>query len=226
MIAPESAPRSRPRAGIGLAALGLAIVLTAVAPGRASAQPASWPYRGWGWYDPYGRVSGAVAARINTETYMMFNNYVQECVNSIQRNEQIKAKQHAKLSGVRLAQTFDRLRNHPEPDDVTRGDALNVLLFDLFNPNGSISEMRQSGSSSTSRSCRTFRSRSGAGDCTFPCGRLHIRDRDWPTLLNQERYRLWKESYVRAIEKRWLKTTASPRFPKRPCEKSRKPWRT
>jgi hypothetical protein len=94
--------------------------------------------QGMGQYN----LQTAQANAINTQTWMTWNEYIW----NVAKNENKEAVQHrdAMLAKHRAAYNDiqKRLKENPESLDVTKGDALNVLLEDLNNPRISESSFR------------------------------------------------------------------------------------
>jgi hypothetical protein len=180
------------------------VMFVALLAAHASAQNVG-PYRGYGfWYDEWGNpVADAVANRINAETEIMINEYVNGCFKSVLKdyNDRLGAKR--RLTNENQVATIKRLREKPDTVDVDRGSALNVVMADLLNPKGSLSELR---SISVELDVRTIQqipfkvSRKGA-NVTISLRRLHVKDIDWPHLLNGDDFKRDREVYVRAVEK-------------------------
>jgi hypothetical protein len=138
----------------------IAIAISSILPGSASAQygyPSGYGGYGWGgWgstiggstaaglgYFNMGRgaynESTAVARSINNDTYLRWNQYMYQSQQHAANlyNQRLRAE-HRRVDKAR-ASIQDRLRNHPEPRDITDGDALNVVADELLNPGAGIS---------------------------------------------------------------------------------------
>jgi len=138
-----------------LVGLSLSLIL-AIAPEGARAQygyPTGYGGYGWGGWGGgslagstargmgafnMGRgvynVDTAQARSINTDTAMRFNNYMFQSMMAAGRRYRNRsaARQAEAVASDRGKQ--DRLRNNPELNDITDGDALNVMLEVLLNP--------------------------------------------------------------------------------------------
>jgi hypothetical protein len=140
--------------------VAIAVAISLISPGSATAQygyPSGYGGYGWGgWGSTIGGSTAAglgyfnmgrgaynentaVARSINNDTYLRWNQYMyqsQQHAASIY-GQRLRAE-HMRVDRAR-AQIQDRLRNHPEPRDITDGDALNVLADELLNPGAGIS---------------------------------------------------------------------------------------
>ncbi len=75
----------------------------------------------------------AVAASINTDTVMRWNEYLSAAhLNTLRGYASRQNAEHARNLRDRAA-IHDRLRNHPSTRDITDGDALDVVLGELQN---------------------------------------------------------------------------------------------
>jgi len=76
----------------------------------------------------------AVANAINADTVMRFNQYM--FLSQMEANQRYREKLARRRQTVNetAATVYDRLRNRPEPADITRGDALNVVYDELRDP--------------------------------------------------------------------------------------------
>ena len=76
----------------------------------------------------------AVANSINTDTVTRWNEYMWESQVLANRRERERISQRAKLSKEAHSAIEKRLRENPEPNDIYRGDALNVALEQINDP--------------------------------------------------------------------------------------------
>jgi len=79
-------------------------------------------------------VQTAAANSVNADTVMRLNEYMYQ--SQQESNKRYYERQNRKIgkANATAAATQERLRNQPEPGDIDRGDALNVLLDDLTSP--------------------------------------------------------------------------------------------
>jgi hypothetical protein len=82
----------------------------------------------------YYNQQSAIANSINTDTVMRWNQYIYESQMESNRIYWANmAKQRAQTNQA-ADQIKDRLRNNPSPNDVYRGDAMNVAFDEINNP--------------------------------------------------------------------------------------------
>jgi hypothetical protein len=76
----------------------------------------------------------AIANSINTDTVMRWNQYCYESSVNAARNERARMARRQYGTVKAQEQLYKRLRDEPTPDDVEKGDALNVALEEINNP--------------------------------------------------------------------------------------------
>jgi hypothetical protein len=77
----------------------------------------------------------AMARSVNASTYMQMNTYLGVCnQNCVKSHCALLAKNDA-LQKETATSTYKRLHDNPTPHDVHTGDALNIVLEELTNPN-------------------------------------------------------------------------------------------
>ncbi|WP_165249439.1 hypothetical protein [Paludisphaera soli] len=76
----------------------------------------------------------AIADSINPDTVMRWNEYVFQSQRAANQARMQRMTQQRENTNLQLDQIRDRLRNNPEPRDVTQGDALNVALDEINDP--------------------------------------------------------------------------------------------
>ena len=129
-------------------ALVAAAVLTAVGEVRPQ-----YGYGGYGW-GGWGSTRGSSLARglgcfyggrgmynlrtsqarsINATTAMRWNSAMYRATAAMARRHAARVRADMARTTKLRGEIEDRLRNHPNPVDITDGDALNVLLEDLLN---------------------------------------------------------------------------------------------
>jgi hypothetical protein len=131
--------------------LGRLTLFTAVLAITGVSAHAQYGWGGWGGGTSAGgfaRGAGVMAAgagvynqqtaearSINANTYMQMNSYLGACnQNCVVAHAALLAKNNT-LQKETAASTYNRLHNNPTPHDVHTGDALNVVLEELTNPN-------------------------------------------------------------------------------------------
>ncbi len=178
-----------------------AVAVVALLARAASGQDES-PFRGVGiWYNDTGYlVAEAIANSINTDTLMRSNEYIYACYKNavLERTEHIRARRRL-VKETREA-TLKRLRENPEQRDVEQGDALNVIMMDLLNPKGSLSELRRISIELDVRTIQQIPFVFRGQGLSISLRRLHVSDGDWPTLLNDDAFRVERKRYTEAVE--------------------------
>ena len=140
----------------------------------------------------------AVANSINANTVMRFNQYVYS--SQQEQNRKHYERQARKLGRVNAtaAETADRLRNRPEPDDIDRGDALNVLLDDLTSPALLHSSgLRFAGGEIDAALVRDIPFRNASEAVTICIEQLTEKER-FPAFLRSEPLKAEREAFVKA----------------------------
>jgi hypothetical protein len=79
-------------------------------------------------------VQTAQARSINANTAMQWNNYMYACNQQNAASELARNQRRQQATIETQDATYKRLHDNPEPADVHRGDALNVVLTELVNP--------------------------------------------------------------------------------------------
>jgi hypothetical protein len=79
-------------------------------------------------------VQTAQANAINANTAMQFNQYMYEASKESNRNYHAKLAKDKTRSEKGAKAVHDRLRDHPNDVDISRGDALNVAMVELSDP--------------------------------------------------------------------------------------------
>jgi hypothetical protein len=138
-----------------LGGLCVTIALTGVSARAQYFYPGGYGAYGWGgWGGGGGTVQGSIATgmgnyaagagmynvetaqarSINAQTAMQWNQYVWESQVAANQREAARMAQRQGRTVASLNATQERLRNNPTPSDITSGDALNVILDELNNP--------------------------------------------------------------------------------------------
>ena len=160
--------------------LWCAVALAALSAAHASAQYVG-NYRGYGFlYDEWGSpVADAVANRINAETGILINEYINECYKSVLKDYRDGKRARVQLTIENQKATLKRLRENPDLRDVDRGSALNVIMADLLNPKGNLSELRSIEVELDVRTIQQipFRLSGKRANISISLQRLHVRER-------------------------------------------------
>jgi len=88
----------------------------------------------------------AVANSINADTAMRWNQYLWLSQQEANRRYQAKLARDRQGNTQAREAIANRLRNNPEPGDITRGDALNVALDEVLNPRVYVRGLKAAGS--------------------------------------------------------------------------------
>ena len=178
-----------------------AVALAALLTGHASAQYVG-QYRGHGfWYDDWGNpVANAVANRINADTDMKINDYVYACYKSVLKEYNDRHRAHKQLTNENQVATLKRLRENPDIRDVERGSALNVIMAELLNPKGSLSELRTIRVDLDVRTIQQIPFAFRGQGVKISLRRLSVKKVDWPKLLQADDFQRERQLYVKAVE--------------------------
>jgi hypothetical protein len=141
----------------------------------------------------------AVANSINADTVMRFNQYVYMAQQESNRKQyERQARRQGKVNTT-AAETADRLRNRPEPGDIDRGDALNILLDDLTAPAVlSTSALRLAGGEIDAALVREIPFRNAAEAVTICIDKLTDKEK-FPALLRSEPLTAEREAFIKAV---------------------------
>jgi hypothetical protein len=144
-------------------------------------------------------VQTAAAASVNADTVMRVNQYMFSAQQEANQREFVRRNRRIDKTNTTLAQNADRLRNRPEPNDIDRGDALNVLLDDLTAPavlHGS--GLRLAGSDLDAVQVREIPFRNAAEAVTICLDQLTDKER-FPALLRSDPLTSEREAFVAAV---------------------------
>lgn len=172
-IAPGSTPAGDYLRGVGIAAFGMGV---------------------------YNERT-AVANRINTETFIMMNEYMWNVV----KNENRENAEHRKAMLARAAEAYkklhDRIHDNPESLDVTKGDAINAVMADLLAPTVSDSASRYAKVPLDAEVVRRIPFKLGEKGEVFSMGRLSLKGTMKRAVAFQDpRFAPYLESYQRAVD--------------------------
>jgi hypothetical protein len=127
-------------------------------------------------------VQTAQARSINTQTAMMFNEYLWESQQI--RNQRYYQQQQAKRNRINMSaeQTYARLRDNPDRDDINSGDALNVALDQITSPKVYLTAMKEAQAKIPSTLIRQVPFNKASEAVTVSIGELTDRN-SWPPEL-------------------------------------------
>ncbi len=161
------------------------------------------------WGEGVYNLYTAQANSINTDTYIRWNEYVQDCYKLMskeynERNRAIMAKTTDALKKRR-----DRYRNDPHELDLMTGNALYVLLEELRSPKISESSFRSVSVPLQVDLIRKIPFKLNERNEKFSMERLSVRGKGkWPVALQGEAFSVYRKAYERAVRQG---SRASPR---------------
>ncbi len=156
---------------------------------------AAW---GMGLYN----LNTAQANSINTDTYIRWNEYVQNAYKLMskeynERNRAIMAKSTDALNKRRT-----RMLETPEELDLMKGDTLNMIMEKLVDPRISESSYRAASVPLSVDLIRRIPFKLADRNEKFSMERLSPRGKGkWPVALQDPRFDLYRRAYERAVDK-------------------------
>jgi hypothetical protein len=172
-IAPGSTPEGDYLRGVGIAAYGMGV---------------------------YNERT-AVANQINANTFMMLNEYMWNVVKNENRENWEHRKQvlHARLEFRKKIQ--ERIHDHPEALDVTRGDALTAILRDITDPKVSESSSHYAKVPLEADVIRRIPFKLGEKGETFSMNRLSLKaKKKWAVAFQDPQFSSLCQAYQRAVD--------------------------
>jgi hypothetical protein len=154
------------------------------------------------WGEGVYNLYTAQAISINTDTYIRWNEYVQECYKLMskeynERNRAIMAKTTEALNKRR-----EHYRNNPHELDVMTANALYVLLEELRSPKISESSYRSVAVPLPVDIIRRIPFKLNEKNEKFSMERLSVRGKGkWPVALQGEAFAAYRKAYERAVDK-------------------------
>jgi hypothetical protein len=154
------------------------------------------------WGEGVYNLYTAQANSINTDTYIRWNEYVQDCYKLMskeynERNRAIMAK-----TTLALKQRRERYRNNPHELDLMTGNALYMLLEELRDPKISESSFRSVSVPLPVDMIRKIPFKLNERNEKFSMERLSVRGKGkWPVALQGEAFALYRKAYERAVDK-------------------------
>jgi len=156
---------------------------------------AAW---GMGLYN----LNTAQADSINTDTFIRWNEYVQNAYKLMskeynERNRAIMAKSTEALNKRR-----ERMLNTPDELDLMKGDTLNMIMEKLVDPRISESSYRAANVPLSVDLIRRIPFKLADRNEKFSMERLAPRGKGkWPVALQDPRFDLYRRAYERAVDK-------------------------
>jgi hypothetical protein len=153
------------------------------------------------WGEGVYNLYSAQAGSINTDTFIRWNEYVQDCYKLMskeynERNRAIMAKATEALNKRR-----ERYLNNPEELDLMTGNALYVILEKLRSPKISESSFRSVSVPLSVDLIRRIPFKLNNRNEKFSMERLSMRGNGkWPVALQFPEFELYRRAYERAID--------------------------
>jgi hypothetical protein len=153
------------------------------------------------WGEGVYNLYTAQANSINTDTFIRWNEYVQDCYKLMskeynERNRAIMAKATAALNKRR-----ERYLNNPEELDLMKGDALYVILEKLRSPKISDSSYRSVSVPLPVDIIRKIPFKLNNRNEKFSMERLSMRGNGkWPVAFQFPEFELYRRAYERAVD--------------------------
>ncbi len=141
----------------------------------------------------------AAAASVNADTVMRINQYMFSAQQEANQREYVRNNRRIGRTNLTLSDNADRLRNRPDPGDIDRGDALNVLLDDLTSPAlMRSSSLRLAGSDLDASLVGEIPFRNAAEAVTICLDQLTDKER-FPALLRSDALTGEREAFIAAV---------------------------
>lgn len=147
----------------------------------------------------YFNYTTAIAASINTDTVIRWNQYVYESLQEDLRQKAIHRAYRKQRDEANYQARITQLRERPDQADLRSGDALNMVLFDLLDPRIGTSAQRSIHVPLPGDAIRKIPFNFASRAATFSMERL-IGKREWPLALRGEAFAIYRRSYERAID--------------------------
>jgi hypothetical protein len=152
-------------------------------------------YMGLGQFN----LATAMAASINTDTLIRWNQYVYLSLQEDIHNKYLSRMARQRHDDEAHRKILQRLREQPDQADLRSGDALNVVLVQLLDPRISPSSYRKANVPLTGDTIRRIPFHYAPRAATFSMERL-IGKREWPLVLRGEEFADCRRAYEKAID--------------------------
>lgn len=150
---------------------------------------------GLGQYD----LANAYANSINTDTAMRWNAGVWQAEQLYYQNRYENLK-NRRIRQADVAKSIsERLKDHPDPADITRGDALNVILAQLTAPKVRLVSLKTSSMALPSRTASEIPFQY-ASEAVVICLQQLTVENGWPMPLRDKKYETARKAYEKAID--------------------------
>ena len=152
-----------------------------------------------GWGMGLYNLNTAQANQINANTFIMLNEYMWNAVKNENRENWAKRMELVRRRLEYRQKIQDRIHNHPEALDVTRGDALSAVLGDLLDPKVDDSTSRYARVELDPAAIRVIPFKLAEKGEAFSLNRLSMKKK-WSVAFQDPRFKLWREAYERAVD--------------------------
>jgi hypothetical protein len=154
-----------------------------------------------GWGMGLYNLNTAQANRINTETYVYWNEYLY----NVAKNENREAAEHRAAMIARHAAAYakikERILEHPEERDMLNGDSLNAVLDKLMDPRISESSFKYAKVPLTVDVIRRIPFKLAEKNEKFSMSRLSPKGKGkWPVAFQDDQFTAERRGYERALD--------------------------
>jgi len=154
------------------------------------------------WGEGVYNLYTAQANSINTDTYIRWNEYVQDSYKLMSKEYNERNRATMAKSTETLNKRRERYRNNPHELDLMTGNALYMLLEELRSPKISESSFRSVSVPLPVDIIRKIPFKLNERNEKFSMERLSVRGKGkWPVALQGEAFDLWRKAYERAVDK-------------------------
>jgi hypothetical protein len=146
-------------------------------------------------------LSSAMAASINTDTAIKWNQYVYLSLQEDLYKRYLSRMARQAHDNESHRQRLQRILEKPDQHDLKNGDALNLVLMQLIDPRINLSSYRSAAAvvPLTGDTIRKIPFNYASKAATFSMERL-IGKRDWPLALRGEEFATNRKAYERAVD--------------------------
>jgi hypothetical protein len=142
----------------------------------------------------------AIAGQINTQTFMMLNDYML----NLARNESLEYAARRSAQRAKNTENYrkihDRIYNNPEAIDVLNGSALNAKLWELLDPKVSDSASRLANVPLAPDLVRCIPFKLAEKGETFSMNRLLLKGKNWAVPFQDPSFAALRREYEHAVD--------------------------
>jgi len=168
--------------------------------GGAGSTPEGSIARGLGYYDIGAGIYNedtAIANSVNEDTVARWNQYVWQSQQAANRREYLRSARRMQRDAQSGDAIYRRLRDHPTPDDIEGGAALNVVLDQLGDPRIQSSALRLATTPLDSKVIGDIPFQSATEAISLSLNQL--TSQAWPAALQGEPFAPERTEYQQAI---------------------------